>query len=128
MTALFRLFADDDKKRVFWALFSLTLLVMLIGIGMRSPWPADEPRFVEVAREMVMGGEWLFPTRGGEFYPDKPPVFMWAIAAVYWLIGDLKLAFLIPNALCGLLTVMLVYDLGCRLWSVRVGRNAALLL
>ncbi|QYK05388.1 ArnT family glycosyltransferase [Shewanella zhangzhouensis] len=128
MTALFRLFADDDKKRVFWALFSLTLLVMLIGIGMRSPWPADEPRFVEVAREMVMGGEWLFPTRGGEFYPDKPPVFMWAIAAVYWLIGDLKLAFLIPNALCGLLTVMLVYDLGCRLWNVRVGRNAALLL
>lgn len=44
MTALFRLFADDDKKRVFWALFSLTLLVMLIGIGMRSPWPADEPQ------------------------------------------------------------------------------------
>ena len=128
MDYLLGFFKDDNKQRVFWSLLLLTTLVMLIGMGLRSPWPADEPRFVEVAREMVMGGEWLFPTRGGEFYPDKPPVFMWAIAACYALIGNLKLAFLIPNALCGLITVMLVYDLGCRLWSVRVGRNAALLL
>ncbi len=77
---------------------------------------------------MVSSGQWLFPSRGGEFYPDKPPVFMWAIALCYALIGDLKLAFLLPNTLCGLLTVMLVYDLGARLWNVRTGRNAALLL
>ncbi len=121
-------FDSDDYTRVFWALFWLTLLIMLLGIGFRSPWPADEPRFVEVAREMVSSGQWLFPSRGGEFYPDKPPVFMWAIALCYALIGDLKLAFLLPNALCGLLTVMLVYDLGARLWNVRTGRNAALLL
>ncbi|MBK9088090.1 MAG: hypothetical protein IPL90_03190 [Holophagales bacterium] len=29
---------------------------------------------------MVESGQWLFPMRGGELYPDKPPVFMWAIA------------------------------------------------
>ncbi|WP_412502162.1 ArnT family glycosyltransferase [Shewanella algae] len=121
-------FDSDSYTRVFWALFWLTLFIMLLGIGFRSPWPADEPRFVEVAREMVSSGQWLFPSRGGEFYPDKPPVFMWAIALCYALIGDLKLAFLLPNALCGLLTVMLVYDLGARLWNVRTGRNAALLL
>ncbi|GGZ03394.1 ArnT family glycosyltransferase [Shewanella fodinae] len=128
MNFLLKPFDSDDYRRVFWALFWLTLVVMLLGIGFRSPWPADEPRFVEAAREMVSNGQWLFPSRGGEFYPDKPPVFMWAIALCYLLLGNLKLAFLLPNALCGLLTVMLVFDLGARLWNVRIGRNAALLL
>lgn len=128
MSLLKSYFDSDDYRRTFWALFILTLLIMLLGIGLRSPWPADEPRFVEVAREMVSSGQWLFPSRGGEFYPDKPPVFMWSIALCYLVIGNLKFAFLIPNALCGLLTTMLVFDLGARLWNVRTGRNAALLL
>ncbi|MGI2258160.1 ArnT family glycosyltransferase [Shewanella sp. GXUN23E] len=119
---------SDDYFTVLWMLILFTLVVMAIGIGFRSPWPADEPRFVEVAREMVDSGRWLFPTRGGEFYPDKPPVFMWSIALFYSLTDNLKLAFLLPNALCGLLTVVLTYDLGARLWNVRTGRNAALLL
>ncbi|MDP5213637.1 glycosyltransferase family 39 protein [Pseudoalteromonas tunicata] len=121
-------FNSDDYYQVLWPLLFISLGLLLVGIGFRSPWPADEPRFVEVAREMVAANQWLFPMRGGEYYPDKPPVFMWAIAACYKLIGDLKLAFLIPNALCGLLTVFLVYDLGARLWNVRIARNAALLL
>ena len=121
-------FNSDDYYRVLWPLLIMSVLILLVGVGFRSPWPADEPRFVEVAREMVTSGQWLFPTRGGEFYPDKPPVFMWAIALFYQLTGDLKIAFLLPNALCGLLTVFLVFDLGSRLWNVRVGRNAALLL
>lgn len=128
MSVLKQYFATDDYRRTFWALFILTLVMVLLGVGLRSPWPADEPRFVEVAREMVSSGQWLFPSRGGEFYPDKPPVFMWSIALCYLVIGNLKLAFLIPNALCGLLTTMLVFDLGARLWNVRTGRNAALLL
>ncbi|MGL5358797.1 MAG: ArnT family glycosyltransferase, partial [Shewanella sp.] len=128
MQALMRRLDSDDYYQVLWPLLLISLLILLVGIGFRSPWPADEPRFVEVAREMVATGQWLFPTRGGEYYPDKPPVFMWAIALCYWLTGSLKIAFLLPNALCGLVTLWLVYDLGARLWHVRVGRNAALLL
>ena len=128
MEALSCRFNSQDYYQVLWPLLLISLLILLVGVGFRSPWPADEPRFVEVAREMVSSGQWLFPTRGGEYYPDKPPVFMWAIALFYQLTGSLKIAFLLPNALCGLLTVFLVYDLGARLWNVRVGRNAALLL
>lgn len=35
-------FDCDDYTKVFWALFWLTLFIMLLGIGFRSPWPADE--------------------------------------------------------------------------------------
>ncbi|MCE9680423.1 glycosyltransferase family 39 protein [Shewanella sp. AS1] len=128
MESLARRFNSDDYYQVLSVLLLIAGLMLLVGIGFRAPWPADEPRFVEVAREMVATGQWLFPTRGGEYYPDKPPVFMWSIALFYQITGDLKLAFLLPNALCGILTLFLVFDLGARLWNVRIGRNAALLL
>ncbi|GAB6262904.1 ArnT family glycosyltransferase [Photobacterium sp. R1] len=109
-------------------LFAIAILLLFWGIGWRSPWPADEPRFAEVAREMVATGHWFFPMRGGELYPDKPPVFMWSIALFYWLTGNLKLAFLLPNALCGLLTLTLVWDLARRLWGNKTARTALFLL
>ncbi|MBL4914679.1 ArnT family glycosyltransferase [Shewanella schlegeliana] len=128
MKSMQQRFNSDDYYQVLSMLLLFAVVILLVGIGWRSPWPADEPRFAEVAREMVDSGQWFFPQRGGEFYPDKPPVFMWAIALFYGLTGSLKVAFLLPNALAGLLTLFLVYDLGSRLWNVRVGRNAALLL
>lgn len=115
------LFTLSQQRLLLWVL-AFAAIILFMGIGLRSPWPADEPRFAEVAREMVASGQWLIPMRGGEFYPDKPPVFMWAIAALYWLTGNLKVAFLLPNAICGLITIAAVFDLAYRLW----GRQAAL--
>lgn len=128
----FRSFPDYlfslSRHRLLLLLLTFAAVMIATGIGLRSPWPADEPRFAEVAREMVASGQWLIPTRGGEFYPDKPPVFMWSIAFFYWLTGNLKIAFLLPNALCSLLTLGLVYDLGTRLWNQRTGAIAVMLL
>eukprot|EP00003_Mantamonas_plastica_P031996 TRINITY_DN852_c0_g1_i1.p1 TRINITY_DN852_c0_g1~~TRINITY_DN852_c0_g1_i1.p1 ORF type:complete len:583 (-),score=55.87 TRINITY_DN852_c0_g1_i1:1526-3274(-) len=116
------------RNRLLLLLLAFAAVVIFTGIGLRSPWPADEPRFAEVAREMVASGQWLIPMRGGEFYPDKPPVFMWSIAFFYWLTGNLKIAFLLPNALCSLLTLGLTFDIGTRLWNKRTGAVAAMLL
>ncbi len=122
------IFNSDDYHKVLSLLLLFAFVVIFTGIGLRYPWPADEPRFAEVAKEMVISGQWFFPTRGGELYPDKPPVFMWAIALVYWLTGNMKVSFLLPNALLSLVTLWCVYDLAARLWNVRVARNAFLLL
>lgn len=99
-----------------------------MGIGLRDPWPADEPRFALIAKEMVETGQWFFPARAEELYPDKPPIFMWAIALFYWLTGSLRISFLLPSALSGLLTIFLVYDIGQRLWSKKIGLVAGWLL
>ena len=116
------------KHYALWWIMGLASLLFLTGIGLRDPWPADEPRFAQVAREMVQSGQWLFPTRGGEFYSDKPPIFMWTIAAFYWLTDNLRVAFLLPSALCSIFTVWLVYDLARRLWNAQVAIYASLLL
>jgi len=111
----------------FW-LFLLASVLIFIGLGLRDPWPADEPRFAQVAKEMVETGQWFFPARAGEFYPDKPPVFMWSIAFFFALFGSIKVAFLLPSALCSLLTLFLVYDISKRLWSTKEALIATSLL
>lgn len=118
---------QNHINNLYW-LFGLAILMIFMGLGMRDPWPADEPRFAQIAMEMVNSGQWFFPARAGELYPDKPPIFMWSIALFYWLTGSINIAFLLPSALSGLVTVYLVYSLGRKLWSNQTGFYAALLL
>jgi len=116
------------EKHVFDLLLLLAMgvLVFSAGLGLRDPWPADEPRFALVGREMVESGQWLIPHRAGEPYPDKPPVFFWLIAAAFAATGSLRLAFLLPSLLAGLATVALVHDLARRLWHRRVALLAGM--
>lgn len=109
-------------------LLGLGLLVLGAGLGLRDPWPADEPRFALVARDMVTSGEWLFPRVGGDWYQDKPPLFFWLIALCYAISGSLRIAFLLPSLLAALGTLLLVYDLGRRLWDRQTGFAAAFAL
>lgn len=107
---------------------ALALLVIIgTGLGIRDPWPADEPRFAVIARDMVATGEWLFPRVGGDLYQDKPPLFFWMLAACYAVFGSVKWTFLIPSFLSAGLTLFLIYDLGRRLVSREAGFAAAML-
>lgn len=107
----------------------LAVLVLIgTGLGTRAPWPADEPRFALIAREMVHTGEWLFPRIGGDLYPDKPPVYFWLLSVCYFLTGSLRASFLIP-AFAGACTIAgLVYDLGRRMAGRASGLAAAVTL
>ena len=88
------LWLHNARRELF--LFGLFALLLLgLGIGLRDPWPSDEPRFALVAHWMVEHGQWLFPHRGHELYPDKPPVFMWLQALAYLLTGSWRVAFLL---------------------------------
>ncbi len=104
-----------------FALLLFALVLLGTGLGLRDPWPSDEPRFVLAARSMIEHGQWLFPHRGHELYPDKPPLFMWLEALFFLLTRSWRVAFLLPSLLAGLACVAAVYDLGRRLWNHRSG-------
>ena len=116
--------AMTATRRDTWLFWSFALLILAAGLGLRDPWPADEPRFALAARHMVESGNWLFPHRGSELYSDKPPLFMWLQASLYWATGNLRLAFLLPSLLAALGTLWCVVDLGSRWWTRRVGLYA----
>jgi 4-amino-4-deoxy-L-arabinose transferase-like glycosyltransferase len=107
----------------------LLALVLIIGtgLGIRDPWPADEPRFASVARDMVSSGEWLFPHVGGDLYQDKPPLFFWMLAVCFTLFGAWKGWFLIPAFLAAGGVLFLLYDFGRRTVSREAGLAAAVL-
>ena len=109
-------------------MFLLGAAVLASGIGLRDPWAPDEPRFALIARDMLISGDWLIPRVGGDLYPDKPPLFMWLVAAGTWLTGSLRTGFLLPSVLASLGTLWLVFDLARRLWDRDTAVAAGLVL
>jgi 4-amino-4-deoxy-L-arabinose transferase-like glycosyltransferase len=118
---------DDAQQRreTFW-FFAIAFLVLAAGIGLRAPWPADEPRFVLVAKQMWDSGDWLFPHRGHELYADKPPLFFWLLGLAHVFVRSWTWSFLLPSLAAALATLWLAYDLARRLWSHRAGLWAAI--
>ncbi len=92
-------------------LVGFALLLMATGLGLRDPWPADEPRFALVAQDMLRSGDWLIPRVGGDLYGDKPPFFFWLLASAMALTGSMRIGFLLPSLLAGIGATLLVYDL-----------------
>lgn len=117
-----------EIRRDYLWLLTLGLILVATGIGLRDPWPADEPRFALIARDIVVTGNWLLPRVGGDIYADKPPLFFWLIALGLYLTQSLRLSFLLPSLLSALGCVVLVYDIARRLWGRETGLIAGVLL
>jgi len=49
-------------------------------VGRWGLWNPDEPRYTQVAKEMVHSGDWVLMQANGNTYVDKPPLFFWLIA------------------------------------------------
>ncbi|MEY2854575.1 MAG: hypothetical protein RL030_1707 [Pseudomonadota bacterium] len=118
---------DWSGRDLLW-LGAAALLLFATGIGLRDPWPADEPRFAVLARDMFHSGDWLFPRVGGDLYQDKPPLYFWLLTAAYAVTGSVRASFLLPSLLASFGILGLVYDLGRRMAGRHAGLLAALTL
>ncbi len=60
---------------------------------------ADEPRYAQVAREMLGRRDWVTPVLGGQAWLEKPVLYYWQAMAAYALFGVRDWAARIPSAL-----------------------------
>ncbi len=116
-----------------WAQLALLLgvcfLLYFVNLGRWDLWNPDEPRYAQVSREMVNGGDWILMHRNGNLYTDKPPLFFWAIGLSSFLFGGMSpFSIRFPSALFGTLAVVLTFFIGKRLYSSRAGFLAGLIL
>ncbi|MCL4315944.1 MAG: glycosyltransferase family 39 protein [Gammaproteobacteria bacterium] len=65
----------------------LWLLLVLVALATRPLWPIDETRYVSVAWEMWLRGDFLVPYLNGEPYSHKPPLLFWLFHSGWWLFG-----------------------------------------
>lgn len=73
-------------RRQLGLILLLTVLVTVPSMFTRDLWNPDEPRYMEVAREMVVLDSYVIPHLSGEIYSEKPPVWFWGTAAL-WRLG-----------------------------------------
>src|SRR5271154_1726342 len=53
------------------------------GLGHFGLIGADEPRYAQVAREMLARHDWITPVLGGEPWLEKPPLYYWQAMVAY---------------------------------------------
>lgn len=103
--------------------------LFFVNLGQWDLWNPDEPRYAQVAREMVDGGDWILMHFNGKMYADKPPLFFWLIALSSALWGGLtSFSVRFSSAVFGTLTVLLTFFLAKRLYSHRTGFISGLVL
>jgi 4-amino-4-deoxy-L-arabinose transferase-like glycosyltransferase len=110
-------------------LLPLAAVLFSMNIGGYDLWPADEPRFGEVAREMMQRGDWLVPTVNDQPYQEKPPLLFWATMVVSKPFGDVSAATArIPSVVGGVGMVLLTYLLAASMFGPRIGLWAGVIL
>lgn len=68
-------------------------------------WPPDEPRFGQIAKEMIQSGNYIVPHVNNEPYSDKPPLNIWETVLISKLFYNGKVtevATRLPSAVAGL--------------------------
>ena len=70
---------------------------------------ADEPRYAQVAREMLARHDWITPTLGGKPWLEKPPLYYWQAMLAYGLFGVSDWAARLPSAVDATLMVVATY-------------------
>lgn len=97
-----------QKYYLFLPLF-IGVFLYLTGITNTDLWTPDEPRYAEVAREMIENGNYIQPYCNGMPYTEKPPLFFWMIIAGAKLFGGVnQLAVRLPSVLSALVTLGLL--------------------
>ena len=69
------------RSRAAWYVLAAVFIVAsLLVLGVRTLIPPDEGRYAEMAREMLLSGDWITTRLNGIKYFEKPPLHTWMSA------------------------------------------------
>ena len=102
------------------AVIAALLFIPFLGGVHLFDW--DEINFAESAREMIESGDYL--TIHINFVPfwEKPPLFIWFQVLSMKLFGINEFAARFPNAICGVISLLVLFNIGRKIADIRFGR------
>ncbi len=83
--------------------------LFFFGLGSFGLVGPDEPRYAQVAREMLERGDWVTPTLYGEVWLEKPILYYWGAQVSFRVLGVSDWAARLPSAALATLLVAAVY-------------------
>ncbi len=81
----------------------------------------DEINFAECSREMIVLKDYLRVYINYQPFWEKPPFFFWLQSSAMHLFGVGEYAARFPNAVCGVLTLIILYNIGTKLYDHKFG-------
>src|SRR3984957_15481376 len=106
----------------------LAAVIYLPGLGRPALWEPDEGRYAEIAREMVVSGDYVTPRDDYELYFEKPPLVYWAEAVAIKVFGVDEFAVRLPAAMFSIGQVVITAALAEAMLGASAGFLAALAL
>jgi 4-amino-4-deoxy-L-arabinose transferase-like glycosyltransferase len=91
------------------------LFIPFLGSVHLFDW--DEINFAECAREMIVTGNYSQVQINFQPFWEKPPLFIWMQAISMNLFGVNEFAARFPNALCGIFTLLILFNIGKKIYD-----------
>jgi 4-amino-4-deoxy-L-arabinose transferase-like glycosyltransferase len=117
-----------DRERASLLLLMVAVPVFLVALGANSIWDANEAFYVETPRQMVVTGDYLNPSFGGEPRFNKPVLSYWLVAGAYRLLGESVATERMVIAAAALVTILATLVIGGAIGGRATGLLAAVVL
>src|SRR5450432_394382 len=102
--------SDTKGPRQEWVVLAVVCgFLFFYGLGAFGLVGADEPRYAQVAREMLKRGDWITPTLGHQPWLEKPALLYWEEMITFRIFGVSDWAARLPSAFSALLMIVVIY-------------------
>jgi 4-amino-4-deoxy-L-arabinose transferase-like glycosyltransferase len=117
-------------KKIYFQILLLWLMLVVLGLNGRSYFPIDETRYVTVAWNMWLNGDYLVPYLNGIAYSHKPPLLFWLINLGWKIFGVNDWWPRLVPSFFALASVLVTRKIAGRLWpnQLNIKDNASLIL
>lgn len=102
-------------------IFFLAALLFVPFLGEAHLFDWDEVNFAESAREMLVTGDYFRVQINYQPFWEKPPFFIWMQAMSMHVFGISEFAARLPNAVAGIVTLLVIFNIGRKEFDARFG-------
>ncbi len=107
------------KIQIVIVVLGALLFVPFLNVVHLFDW--DEVNFAESAREMIVSGDFLTVQINFQPFWEKPPLYIWMQVLSMKLFGVNEFAARFPNAVCGVVTLLVLFNIGRKLRNKQFG-------
>jgi 4-amino-4-deoxy-L-arabinose transferase-like glycosyltransferase len=113
--------SSNIEKKAYIIIVVLGILLFFPYLGTVHLFDWDEINFAEAAREMIVTGDYLTVRIDYKPFHEKPPLFIQMQALSMLLFGVSEFSARLPNALIGIISLLVIYHIGKKLFDYKFG-------
>lgn len=110
-----------SKNQIIIFIFIIAALFFIPFLGRVYLFDWDEVNFAECSREMIKLNDYSRVYINFKPFWEKPPMFFWMQSTAMKIFGVTELAARFPNAVCGIITLIVVFICGSKIYDKKFG-------